>query len=524
MYELNSYNKPFWAENSGFMTGRDPLGVQNSSITTYSRLLPGLTNLTLRLRYYGFYMWVLDSFFIKQGSNKDFTLKEQHNFIRRAELIISFIMHKKEPDEQSIIGSNFTIEHDQEINIKGYYDIALGADKLDDTKKGTVYWDYPSGALGQYYGGALSALNLISVDQKFFTIEPKGKELANAFRNSIKTETENHFLACINKGKLTFEDIEKLTPFKISDIKPETEEWFFYKDILLGNDGKDEVDSTKNLTSMRSETIELLLKYFSQDIENYSDRSFILHEYKKNAIQLQDKASLGWYYYYVNEAFHFAIESIFWGILIKLDGEPIQVHLFFEEFIADLNEEILKNGNYNLDNSIEEVLMSLETKTLDVALKDLESSINSSLQFANASILAFELIFQLYLEIVNQIDVLKDFEVNYRISGQKGRVSENFELYVSKHLSLDLKTYIRNTLKHLMNDHINTAYRKMGNGESNLLKFVIEDGIISHIQTMPPKHTSPRLKTITNFLLDLSLIDKNQTITDYGIKVLEKVV
>lgn len=53
MYSAETYKQPFWAENSGFMTGRDPLGIQNSSITVYGRLLPGMTNLTLRIRYYG---------------------------------------------------------------------------------------------------------------------------------------------------------------------------------------------------------------------------------------------------------------------------------------------------------------------------------------------------------------------------------------------------------------------------------------------------------------------------------------
>ncbi len=51
MYDLKTYKQPFWAENSGFMTGRDPLGIQNSSITVYAALLPGMTNLTQRLRF-----------------------------------------------------------------------------------------------------------------------------------------------------------------------------------------------------------------------------------------------------------------------------------------------------------------------------------------------------------------------------------------------------------------------------------------------------------------------------------------
>ena len=58
-YNLEKYKEPFWAKSGNFVRGRDPLGVQNSSISVYATLLPGMTNLTLRLRYYGMYLWLL---------------------------------------------------------------------------------------------------------------------------------------------------------------------------------------------------------------------------------------------------------------------------------------------------------------------------------------------------------------------------------------------------------------------------------------------------------------------------------
>ena len=62
MYNLDSYKEPFWAKSGNFVRGRDPIGVQNSSISVYATLLPGMTNLTLRLRYYGMYLWLLDEY------------------------------------------------------------------------------------------------------------------------------------------------------------------------------------------------------------------------------------------------------------------------------------------------------------------------------------------------------------------------------------------------------------------------------------------------------------------------------
>ena len=51
-YKQSDITTPFWATNDGFKGGRDPMGIQNSSVATYSRLLPGMTNLTGHIRYY----------------------------------------------------------------------------------------------------------------------------------------------------------------------------------------------------------------------------------------------------------------------------------------------------------------------------------------------------------------------------------------------------------------------------------------------------------------------------------------
>ena len=61
-YKQSDITSPFWASNDGFKGGRDPMGIQNSSVATYGRLLPGLTNLTGHIRYYSLYCWLLSEF------------------------------------------------------------------------------------------------------------------------------------------------------------------------------------------------------------------------------------------------------------------------------------------------------------------------------------------------------------------------------------------------------------------------------------------------------------------------------
>src|SRR6516162_596831 len=64
--------------------GLDPLGMQNTSVALYQRLLPGISNVTLRMRYYGFYAWLSGVYVRRIG---DTNPKSWQRFVRRAEAL-----------------------------------------------------------------------------------------------------------------------------------------------------------------------------------------------------------------------------------------------------------------------------------------------------------------------------------------------------------------------------------------------------------------------------------------------------
>jgi hypothetical protein len=524
MYNIESYKTPFWAENSGFMTGRDPLGIQNSSITTYGRLLPGMTNLTLRLRYYGLYMWLLNEFDIL--ALKESTQRDQYNFVRRAELIIAFLMMKKFPLEQSVIGSDFTSKKEKEgqYNQLGYYDIQLGADKYSNTIKGSVYWDFESGALGQYYAGSLIALGLIDISGKFFRLLEKGKKLATAFEKNINPPQKEVFLKLIKDGKLKLEDIDQITDFALNNISSGSEEWIFYKDLLISEDGIDLTDNTGLITQLRKNSLKLYLEYIQLEEGLINDQNFIKLQFQSNITQSNDDASYGWHYYFVNEAFHIALETIFWSILVEI--EPKEQHL--ESLIRKTVEVTIQEADklYLLGNSyktLRDLINEFKSANLVESLDELEKLVKSNHNVTIAIAKAFQVMMIIYAKYIDRLEELKNFEQKYKIWGQKGRVYENIKLYIHKNLDKSFESFVNESIKMVLNDHVNTAYRKMGNGESNLLKFIIEDGLIFHIQTMTPRHTSPRLRALENFMRDLSFIDSNKRITEHGIKLLEEI-
>ena len=92
-YKQSEITNVFWASNDGFKGGRDPLGIQNSSIATYSKLLPGLTNLTRHIRYYSLYCWLLSEYDKLEVAGQ--ISLHQYNFIRRAELAMISTGHSR---------------------------------------------------------------------------------------------------------------------------------------------------------------------------------------------------------------------------------------------------------------------------------------------------------------------------------------------------------------------------------------------------------------------------------------------
>ena len=328
MYSIDTYKTPFWAENGGFTRGRDPLGIQNSSITLYGRLLPGMTNLTLRVRYYGFYCWILYEY-DRLPNRKDWkTLTQHYNFIRRGELLIGYIMAHTSSEQLSIIGSDFVGNHLNEIDNIGYYDIGAGADKFKNTPKGSVYWDYSSGALGQYYAGSLINLGLIEVVDKFFHIKDDGIKLAKAYMQSISENSRKLFLEYLEKGKIDLDGIIKLEEFGIHKISISSAEWNFYRQLLLRDDGEYFKTSDDKVASKRKQTIFLYLNYCKN---NTPEQSFQVYRYdvfeNHNSI---DNSTFGWYYFFLIETYHYALETIFWAMLNELDGRIISVADFIE--------------------------------------------------------------------------------------------------------------------------------------------------------------------------------------------------
>lgn len=62
---------PEWSEYRE-KNGLDPLGMQYTSVNLYQTFLPGISNVTLRMRYYGLYPWLAQRYAKQVGDRAQF--------------------------------------------------------------------------------------------------------------------------------------------------------------------------------------------------------------------------------------------------------------------------------------------------------------------------------------------------------------------------------------------------------------------------------------------------------------------
>lgn len=492
VYNIKDISSLFWANNEGFKGGRDPMGIENSSIATYGCLLPGLTNLTRRFRYYSFYCWLIDEY-NSAGATKYKT--HQRNFVRRAELALAFIMNGL--GKNAVIGSQF-IAGDLLHQIRpGVYNIAEGADYRKE-RSSESYWTFPQGALGQYYAGSLIALRLIRFEEGWFYDRSKGKELAQTFRNSVDEKVRSRFLQCVENGTIFDEDKQALAQLDITSINLKSSEWEMLNSILINPD--------KNGSSLRRESIYLFLKAIDAGIEidKFPEYEFCINKNAK-----PDSAAFGWRFYYMCEVLHYSIESIFWLILEKAEDynmRPLPVFL-------NACESAIKNNlkECEISYTVEDNLI-INNGNIPELLKELQESVRSN-NCEMASAQAIWLICRLYNEVVPIFDEILEFECNNHLEKQFGILSSFMQIYVRRNLSVSFEEFIRKTIRQVMNDHTMSACRKMGNSLSDLRKYLIEDGCIVFVEKRYPVFTNPRTVSLYYYLLDLGYISEDKCIT-----------
>lgn len=517
---------PFFGERLSFIRGLDPLGLQNTSDATFSMLLPGLNNVTRRIRYYSFYCWLLDEYSKQIGSTNP---KEQQQFIRRAEYIIALASSYFETDVSSIPGSLYANKQITK-DLNTVHSLLAGTFQENGSTTNT-YWKYPLGAFGQYYFGSLSDIGLVSRRDNNVGIYVRsnsrgnefvsGEALATSFDANIGIQAKVLFFDCIKKGEISEAQLMALLPnFNLTQVPSDTDEQKLLLRLLLQKDYPLRIEEEPN--AHRNATIKYLLEYVKSYTDAFSDRAFIYQCYANKGMVNGDTQPtiLGWYYYQFNEYWHYANTTIFNGTLAYLENtagpnwQPLKP--FLDEVTRQITEELKK---LNFISSENDTLASLLSgfKPDEQAYLNACANHQSIIRATNG----FLLMFSQYLNQRNELIVLKEYaELNDL--GKDGEGTNYFMNEFATKTVIPIEQYIFEYLyKHIIYRHQYVALRKMRGGTQSTQKFIIEDHHIRYLGNFEAGFTGPRIGNLISYLKDLGAIALDNILTESGEKLLE---
>lgn len=527
-----NFKVPFWGKNHALVRGRDQLGMQSTSIATYGGLVPGITNLTKRIRYYGFYCWLLEFYAEHIGIDN---VKVFRKFMRRSELLFAYMMFFYEKEATGIPGNDYATKHVPPDGADSLIDIGSGADKDNGTD---TYWQYNLGAFGQYYLGSLLTLELVQGREHspgIYICTTYGRELADAYRENVsdsgkdQAKIDELFKRNFEEGILMVGEMEALaTAFAITNIPANSAEWQVYNRLLLG---KDSIYAQPGQhQTFRKETIHYYLKLMNESADPkshfYHDFPTLVYRWQSEENDVLPATLFGWFYYELNEYSNYIHSTVFWGVLLYLEKKeyPVLLSNCLEEMVSGLGQELTRNYSSIVDRmerTVSAILERLDTATQTVF--DLCERMEDAVSAGNhLAAMAHSLIFflTLYRSHAPMRPQIRRYSQAHNMA-RDGDVVENFKL-IEDYRDKMLETFVEKLILHnVIQRHIYVAMRKMRTHQQNTLKFIYDNNYLYHLETVKPMWSTPRLPSLHQILEDLKLIDENKQLTEYGINFLK---
>lgn len=512
---------PFLSRPMNFVRGLDPLGLQNTTEATYTLLLPGLNNVSRKIRYYSFYCWLLDAYGNGDGSLDP---KDQHRFIRRAELIVALVNQLLATPSGDIPGTDFAANW-----LRGgavVFDLESGTYLPGEITEGT-YWKNPNGAFGQYYLGSMRDIQLIvehPASKGLYARTPvagpyvSGEEVAGAFAAAVPQSQRELFISAVKSGRISRVQLGTLTDgFNFSKPPGGSQELLLLKKALIQPDEPEKEDLS---TVFRRRTVRYLLQT-AADGHTDMGRAFTLNAYYgQGRVAVEPEVALtGWYYYQLNEFWQFTCLSILDAVLTRVEDTALVSWLLLDELVEEMAGEVA--GHLMAYYGVE---ATASVTRLISALPDENESelLNAVKKNSESECIAYGLAMILRLKISNEarLDELGRFAERYQVS-RDGDVVD-FLLRMDRYAELSVADWIRDFLyTHILYRHQFVAFRKLGGGSLSTQLFLLEEGKIRFKNRFYPAPTSPRLDTLIGFFRDLELADKGGLTSDGRLLLVE---
>lgn len=548
-----------WVKGPKQITGLDHLGVQAPCINIYAQLLPGITNVTDRARYYSFYPWLLTAL-----DNAGYSYGEEFiKLFRRADVLLTLISLRHQEvcadgnhHSDAAVGTIILKRALHDIHDKG----AISISKYSSTDAGEDrYFKNKLGGLGQYYLGVLRGLGLMDGSAKagVSTFLEVGGVIASKFASGLPTEK---FIKTVQEDSVDLDRLDELSGFCLCKLKENADEKNSLIELFSGS-GKfqSKVEFSDNDSERRRKSLSyfLSLSKISDDYNYVLDidtfraliycRSFSSQQPVSIPSSL-DLVSDGWASYQRNELLSVALQGLFFACLrdYELSGESFDsvellAHWFWNEGVGARFLNIYKAKDYGL----------LQAKLLKKMpkFKDWQEEGHEIQSMFQLKVLSRE-------SSISNEEILEIVESSLRILAALGGRKENkdgygdlyfpkgyFEFYpvnlnsFSHYLDLDSGSWtqlkVEDCLKKVLADwclsgHLRVALRKLRLQSQNTFRFMPTDLGIRVVSVPKVANTQPRFRQAQAILKDVGLLVEDPElgliVSDGAIDLLNPVV
>ena len=311
-------NLPEWTEYRK-KNGLDPLGMQNSSVNLYQTFLPGISNVTLRIRYYGLYAWLCENYAKRVGGENPETWKR---YIRRTEALYALIAYRH-GGESGVAGIEWATKAFESAG-DDPIDFAEAAEPGSETHYLQQAW----GAYGAAYGSQVFEIGILTRSTEHEIPLPTqeiGEPLAKAFEEAMGP-LASQFFATIQRGTVSKAELDQFAGISPSEIALTSHERQLYQDILLkvSNDDDAAAQSRRLSVLLILKVAELLGREPKPDEVRWilyagcDDQGRKL-ELDSSALEAQRQR---WWVYHANDLSHVALESLLKFALDNLGNFP----------------------------------------------------------------------------------------------------------------------------------------------------------------------------------------------------------
>lgn len=310
-----------WVKPPNQIGGLDHLAVQAPCINIYGRMLPGITNVTDRARYYSFYPWVVWAL-EQAGYRYNDTFIDQ---FRKADCLFTLIAHRHAyvtgTDHEGHAGAttgSANIAH-QISEIKNNQPITLSEIAHREDKPGR-YFKNKLGGLGQYYLGVFAELGIMdgNGNSGIANTNQIGRILAEAMDQGVDRSL---FLQTLDENIVTAERLDELGSFCPCHLKNNPQEHQLLADLFFVRNLFEETDLLARRRSLQ------VMLYLADELARF-DQSIDLAAFRgavySGALPNGDVWSLPerlnqnrcrWAVYQRNELLSIAVQGIFFVLL-----------------------------------------------------------------------------------------------------------------------------------------------------------------------------------------------------------------